>query len=130
MQVHRCFGCMAELSDYPCTHCGFDPNQYRAPDYALRQGTILRGKYLIGRVLGQGGFGITYVGWDLALERKVAIKEYFPSGQVSRFSTMGTALVWRDGEQAEALQVSGMDSFLREARKMAKMEDIPEVVRA
>ena len=129
MQFNRCLGCMEEIQGYPCPYCGFDPQKTPASNYVLPSGTVLAGHYVVGRVLGQGGFGITYIGYDLNLERKVAIKEYFPSGQVSRFSTMGTSLVWRDGEQAEALQVSGMDSFLREARKMAKMEDIPEVVR-
>ena len=129
MQFNRCLGCMEEIQGYPCPHCGFDPRKAPASNYVMPWGTVLNGHYVVGRVLGQGGFGITYIGYDLNLERKVAIKEYFPSGQVSRFSTMGTSLVWRDGEQAEALQVSGMDSFLREARKMAKMEDIPEVVR-
>ena len=129
MQFNRCLGCMEEIQGYPCPHCGFDPRKAPASNYVMPWGTVLNGHYVVGRVLGQGGFGITYIGFDLNLERKVAIKEYFPSGQVSRFSTMGTTLVWRDGEQAEKLRVSGMDSFLREARKMANMEDIPQIVR-
>ena len=83
MGVNRCYGCMAEVTQYPCAKCGYDPRKNQMPDYALKPETILNGKFLVGRVLGQGGFGITYVGWDLALERKIAIKEYFPAGQVT-----------------------------------------------
>jgi hypothetical protein len=97
-------------------------------EYALPLNTILAGKYVVGRVLGQGGFGITYIGWDLALERKVAIKEYYPSGQVSR--TQGTrSLTWYTTEQASVARKSGMEMFLKEARKMVKVDNIPGVVR-
>ena len=82
MDFNRCYGCMEETVSYPCPHCGYIPGG-KGPDYALRPGSILNGKYIVGRILGQGGFGITYVGWDLMLERKVAVKEYYPSGRWS-----------------------------------------------
>ncbi len=129
MQFHRCFGCMKEINSYPCPHCGFDPGKAPASNYVLPYGYLLNGHYVVGKVLGQGGFGITYIGFDLNLGLKVAIKEYFPSGQVSRFAAMGPALQWRDGEQADKLRAAGMESFLREARKMAKVDGIPEIVR-
>ena len=75
MQVNRCFGCMEETASEPCPYCGYHHQNHQTQGFALRPGTILYGKYLLGRVLGQGGFGITYIGWDLALSRKVAIKE-------------------------------------------------------
>ena len=84
MKLNKCLGCMEPFQGYPCPRCGFDPKNVKSAEYALPLETILAGKYLVGRVLGQGGFGITYIGWDIALERKVAIKEYFPAGQVSR----------------------------------------------
>ena len=76
MKFNRCFGCMEVTEGYPCPRCGFDPRRVTGMEYALPLGTILMGKYLTGRVLGQGGFGITYIGFDLLLEQKVAIKEY------------------------------------------------------
>lgn len=112
----------------PCSRCGFDSQRPSGMEYALPLSTILAGKYVVGRVLGQGGFGITYIGWDLALERKVAIKEYYPSGQVSR--SQGTRnLTWYTTEQANAARKSGMEMFLKEARKMVKVDNIPGIVR-
>lgn len=127
MEINRCVGCEQEIENYPCPHCGYDIATPQ-PEYALPYNHILHGRYLIGKVLGQGGFGITYVGWDLALELKVAIKEYYPNGQVTR-SIASTCLNWYTNAQAESLRQNGMETFLKEARKMAKTERIPEVVR-
>ena len=98
MKFDRCFGCMEEIQGYPCPQCGFDPAQAAAPNYVLPYGAILNGRYIVGKMLGRGGFGITYIGFDLMLQRKVAVKEYFPSGQVSRISPISTELQWLDGE--------------------------------
>ena len=128
MELNKCLGCMEDFRGYPCPKCGFDIGQVKKNAFSLPPQTILCGKYLVGKVLGQGGFGITYIGWDIALERKVAIKEYYPSGQVSRLpGTRG--LVWSESEQARLAQQDGMEMFLKEARKMAKVEDIPGVVK-
>ena len=128
MELNKCFGCMEEIQGYPCPHCGFDPRRVTGIEYALPVGTILAGKYLVGRVLGQGGFGITYVGWDIALERKVAIKEYYPSGQVSR-NPGSRGLTWYTSVQSQQAKQNGTQIFLKEARKMSKVDDIPNVVR-
>lgn len=124
MKVNRCYGCMEEITVYPCSHCGYQPGE--APGYALTPGTILNGKYLVGKLLGQGGFGLTYIGWDLMLEQKVAIKEYYPSGQVVRQS--GASLEWYSTQQAQTARDSGKDIFLKEARKMTRVRKIPQVV--
>ena len=128
MELNKCFGCMNEIQGYPCPNCGFDPRSAKEIEYALPMGTILAGKYLVGRVLGQGGFGITYVGWDIALERKVAIKEYYPSGQVSR-NPGSRGLTWYTSVQSQQAKQNGTQMFLKEARKMSKVDDIPNVVR-
>ena len=118
-----------EVTDgYPCPKCGFDPRRVTGMEYALPLGTILMGKYLTGRVLGQGGFGITYIGWDLAMERKVAIKEYYPSGQVSRNPGTRT-LTWYTSEQSRRARQNGTEIFLKEARKMSKVDSVSNVVR-
>ena len=128
MELNKCLGCMEDFRGYPCPKCSYDPQKETGREYALPLQTILVGKYLIGRVLGQGGFGITYIGWDIALERKVAVKEYYPNGQANR--APGTrSLSWYTSESAQAARQAGMEMFLKEARKMAKVEDIPGVVK-
>lgn len=128
MEISKCMGCMSEYHGYPCPVCGYDPRFEQEIAFTLPRETIIGGKYLVGKVLGQGGFGITYLGWDIALERKVAIKEYYPSGQVSRMP--GTrSLIWSQSEQAKSARLDGMQMFLKEARKMAKLDDIPGVVK-
>lgn len=73
----HCFKCMKEIKEdiSLCPYCGFDNEHIDASEYAMKPGTILHGQYLIGTVLGQGGFGITYVGYDTFLKLKVCIKE-------------------------------------------------------
>ena len=57
-----------------CPRCGADTGAENL-SHQLPVGTLLAGRYLIGRVIGQGGFGITYVGRDMTLGMKVAVKE-------------------------------------------------------
>ena len=127
MQTCRCYGCMEKIHSYPCEKCAYDPEKVQLQEYILQPGTILKGQYLVGRVLGQGGFGITYIGFDLALQRKVAVKEYFPSSYAGRKT--GTQNVhWFATEQAELARSSGMEMFLKEARKMSRVNEIENVV--
>ncbi len=130
MQFDICPGCMGKLSaPGPCPKCGFDAAAYQPKPHQLAPCTILNGKYLIGRVLGQGGFGITYIGRDMTLELTVAIKEYFPAGFVSRDCAVGTAVDCVGGQQAQDFFLSGKQKSLNEARTMAKCDGIPEIVR-
>lgn len=69
-----------------CSACGHDNASRYNSDNALPEGTILKDKYLVGITLGHGGFGITYVGYDIALQMRVAIKEYFPVGAATRIT--------------------------------------------
>ena len=64
-----CYGCFSEHDgNGACPHCGFDINTAKHPAIALPIGTILNGRYLTGRVLGVGGFGVTYLAMDMTLE--------------------------------------------------------------
>lgn len=82
------------------------------PPFALPFDTIVHGKYMIGRVLGFGGFGITYQGYDLSTESFVAIKEFFPSGVATR--EPGTTEVFINAHSDQF--TSGKEKFLQEAR--------------
>ena len=130
MEVRRCMKCMHPLTagETVCPECGRAYGSVNAESFALKPGTILEGKYLVGEMLGQGGFGITYIGFDLLLEQKVAIKEYYPmsTGMVSRDGH--STVVWSSAMMGKTGTQKGFDSFLKEARKMAKLGGIPGVV--
>lgn len=127
--MDRCLNCMKSFEGgHVCPHCSFDNAGYQAVPYSLRPGSIIYGKYLIGRMLGQGGFGITYVGFDLSLEVKVAIKEYFPMNQGFRDSSVSNEVRMTTTAVSGGQWKNGCDAFLREARKMAKISTVPELV--
>ena len=66
-----CMGCMKEYDDQfdICPYCGYAVNTPPKQSYHIRPGSMLRQRYIIGKVLGYGGFGITYVCWDKLMER-------------------------------------------------------------
>lgn len=97
--------------------------------YCLRKGTRLIGRYTIEKVLGQGGFGITYLGMDELHEKPVAIKEFFPQGIVTRnIEYQDTVTVTFVGEKDN--YEKGKERFLKEARTMAKFSKDKGIVKA
>jgi len=123
-----CMNCMTYGSgDGVCGNCGKNTKTYSAEPHQLPPRTVLNGKYLIGRVIGEGGFGITYVGWDTSLSLKVAVKEFYPNGFVSRNSTVSTTVHSFGGEKAEFVEKS-RDSFIKEAQRLAKFFGLPGIV--
>ena len=97
--------------------------------HCLRKETRLIGRYTIEGVLGQGGFGITYLGIDELHEKKVAIKEFFPQGIVTRnIEYEDTVTVTFVGEKAN--YEKGKERFLKEARTMAKFSKDEGIVKA
>jgi len=87
--------------------------------YALQPSTLLQGsKYLITDIIGQGGFGITYVGIQTGLNRPVAIKEFYMRDFCSRDNSM-TVTYSRPDQTEKILQFKS--KFLKEARLIADM---------
>ena len=74
----NCFGRLAPGSTR-CPCCGFDLSASDHVQYALPPFTVLNNRYMLGRTLGAGGFGITYLAYDTSTGSRVALKEYFPS---------------------------------------------------
>lgn len=131
MEINRCPHCMRELTGHrggACPFCGFNAQKSPQPAEAMPRNTILNGKYLVGDVLGRGGFGITYIGFDLSLESRVAIKEYYPSGAAMRREGE-SELYWSSSYKFHSSREDAKSYFLKEARKMARVENIPSVVR-
>ena len=103
-----------------CPHCGFDNASSLNEPHQLECGSILVGSYLVGCVLGQGGFGITYVGWDLNLDLKIAIKEYYPLGFAARDTHTHVSVLSLGGDKKEFYE-RGMERFVNEAKTLARL---------
>ena len=108
---------------------GYDLNSKKQNTRCLAVNTILEGKYLVGPVIGQGGFGITYVGYDLNMETKIAIKEYFPVELVSRDTTTmhGDRVLSLSGEKSLTYK-DGLKKYVAEAQNVSQFSEIPGVV--
>ena len=102
--------------DGKCPVCGRDVNIENAP-HQLPVNTILNGRYIVGRVLGAGGFGITYIGYDLKLDGRVAIKEYYPSGAANR--SISLTVYPTTTEKGNPFE-TGKERFLKEARALSE----------
>ncbi len=122
----NCF-CKCSGNSIPCPHCGYDPatDQGKYP-FALRHGSILAGRYITGRVLGQGGFGITYLALDNQTKARVAIKEFMPDSMAVRTTSTPQITVY-SGQRQENFQY-GMECFLDEAKTLAKFQGNPGIV--
>lgn len=122
-----CFGCFREIgSAAVCPYCGYRTGFPQHSGVCLAAGTILNGKYLIGKTLGQGGFGVTYLALELINGRKVAIKEYLPDGMATRSSSETRISVY-SRENADSFQY-GMNKFLEEAKILARFSNHPNIV--
>ncbi len=111
----RCYKCMEEISNSKiCPYCGYNTSSEQENKQYLTPGTKLGGIYTVGTVIGAGGFGVTYIGWDESLNRKVAIKEYFPSSLSTRVPGQ-TAISAFSGEKQQIFN-HGKERFVEEAR--------------
>ena len=126
MEKHRCYGCMDITENAVCEKCGW-PQDKNNEIHQLPVGTRLHGQYIIGRVLGQGGFGITYLGWDDYLDMPVAIKEFYPNTMVARECSFSAAVHCTTEQVLPGYNIS-KERFLREAKALARLRDVPEVV--
>lgn len=123
----RCMGCMSETGGaLVCPQCGFDERTAPVSPLYLPLRTVLQGRYTVGRVLGEGGFGITYLGWDATLAIRVAIKEFLPRELAAR-GTDGRAISAYRGDLAEAFRY-GLEKFLEEARVLARFAEHQGIV--
>ena len=126
--MKRCIFCMTPLETDSafCPHCGRS-SEYDCPIDHLPPGTLLNhGKYLLGAAIGAGGFGITYIGLETTLNMRVAIKEFYPRGYVSRSSTIANSITTAMNRQ-QFLE-DGKKRFLDEARNLASLSADPGIV--
>lgn len=115
---HLCPGCMSRWEDTkkPCPRCGFSWETGESGGRELPPFTVLGGRYLLGKRIGAGGFGISYIALDLTEEKLLAVKEFFPAGMAER---RGMEVVPEEEADEEDYQ-RARESFRREAELLAR----------
>ena len=122
-----CYHCMNQKGSAPvCPYC-HRSNDGRVAAHHLHPGTVLNKKYLVGYAIGEGGFGITYIGRDTTLDVRVAIKEFYPSGYTNRNSYKEATVVFGTDKQRGFFE-KGKQRFLLEARNVAKFSSEKGIV--
>jgi serine/threonine protein kinase len=121
--MKRCFNCLEDLTSNSCNNCGFKNSNLKLNNSALKPGTLLDGRYYLGRVLGQGGFGITYIASDEIMGGIVAVKEHYPKAIVQRAPNGLDVLTDNKTEFND-----GLKKFTDEARALAKFKNHPNIV--
>ena len=138
-----CMGCMEELErpGLPCSKCGFDARLYQKPKNSLPLSEILKGRYFIGKAIGIGGFGITYIAWDFYQGKRVCVKEYFPrnlavrdfhggtySEQISISINYSSQSYSQEPKRAQSAYLKGLESYIREAENLSRYYLMPGIV--
>jgi len=122
-----CYCCMENKgAAKTCPYCGLPAGAGPESALHLPPGTVLHEKYLLGRALGQGGFGITYIAWDQKLNLKLAIKEYLPQELAYRTSDSSEISVYK--QTLKEHFTYGLSKYLEEARILARFAGHPSIV--
>lgn len=124
----RCKSCFQEYEESfgLCPNCGYVDGEPPAEVFCLSPGTVIADRYIVGGMLGLGGFGITYKAWDKKLDTVLAVKEYYPSGLVNRHP--GSTNIMLVATKREREFIYGKTRFLDEARNMAKFSTHKNIV--
>lgn len=125
----QCMRCM-EFYDPQfdiCPYCGYEENSVKKELLHIDAGTVLAERYLIGNALGFGGFGVTYIGYDRKLKRRVAIKEYLPSEFATRALHQPEVMI-NNNEKKKQQFSDGMKKFIDEAKSLAKLSSLDGIV--
>lgn len=126
-----CYGCfrMVQDDDKVCPYCGYHMHEAQDSLHILKPGTILNQKYTIGKLLGEGGFGITYLAWDNNMQIKIAIKEFYPASLVARdTSSVGQTQIYTITQSGSGEFHQGLERFVREASTLAQFFKLPGIV--
>ena len=124
----RCLGCMNEYDEAfgLCPYCGYEFGTPAESSLHMQPGSILFNRYIVGKVIGFGGFGVTYIAWDTTLKIRVAIKEYLPSEFATR-AVGQTQVTIFSGNKTEQFH-DGMLKFLDEAQRLMKFQNEQGIV--
>lgn len=127
--MKQCMGCMEIYQDNTnvCPYCGYVEGTQPENTLHIEPGSILNNRYVIGKVLGYGGFGVTYIAWDSLLEQKVAIKEFLPSEFATRMLGRMEITIFSGDKEKQFME--GLVKFVEEAKKLAKFNNVPGIIK-
>jgi serine/threonine protein kinase len=115
---------------FVCPSCGYDerkpPREEERPLNSLPSGSVLINRYIVGKVLGYGGFGITYIAYDIETDEVKAIKEYFPD--TAHRIPGGLSIQAQNAVLQERFDM-GMEAFYYEAKIITRFEHNPGIVK-
>lgn len=124
----RCVNCFREIDTASvCPHCfenQEEDKRKRKSVNALPAMKLLNGRYTIGKLLGAGGFGITYLAHDTVSNKCVAVKEFFPSSVCGR-KPNGEVIVYKDQAKYE----KSVTHFYEEAKILFTLDKCPSVAK-
>lgn len=128
VQYNNCPNCFAFMSEGSvCKNCGHDYQRDKQYAGVLPPFTQLNNRYVIGRVLGKGGFGVTYIAKDTIANSICAIKEYMPS-EYSMRNGGTTNIVPFPDDKSKSVYHHGKEKFMEEAKTLLKLRNNPTVV--
>ena len=111
----RCIYCFAPKDEPgPCSRCGYENGLCDPPGWWLSPGTILKGRYMVGRHLSGTPEELCYLGWDLGTDMKVEIVEFYPQELVTRDITHCEAVSCLPGKE-QAFD-AGKQKFFEKAK--------------
>ncbi len=122
----RCANCFGEIKAEPCPKCGYSKNSVVSDAEVLPRGTKLAGKYIVGGVIGRGGFGITYLVFDIKADKILAVKEYFPMNIAVR-EHRGLSVQPINDKKSDAYN-DGLERFSEESSRISQFNGNPNIV--
>ncbi len=123
MEIKICPECLYQVNGKKfCPYCGFNIAGYTPKEHHLPPGTVIGERYVIGRAIGEGGFGITYTAADIKLGGKFAVKEYYPSSISGRSSSVSDSHMICPFTGNDEEFNAGLVRFENEARRLAQFD--------
>lgn len=116
--MKRCLGCFERIKDELdiCPFCGYVVGTPAEDEKYLEPGTLLSGRYLIGKVLRKDYVGVVYTAWDKSSNMKVAVREYLPEDCSTRLA--GSQDVVPIGDDNKKQFDEGFNEFVAEAKRL------------
>ncbi len=121
-----CPNCFSDGFSDHCQKCNYTAISFEQSADILPYGIILHNRYIVGRVLGVGGFGITYLALDIQTNTKCAVKEYLPAEFAMRNSKAGT--IMPRGPENKQIYEYGLLRFLNEIELLKLFVKHPNIV--